>query len=270
MSKTWIDTSGQKWYTADNGTTIKVTKSMDRQKEYYQNVYKPVKADTRNISLKQKLIENAKWNRLAKQPGTPEFMEQRNRISSTDTIRIAQYQSDLITYIDKKMGSSTDTTKRRALADEFRSTYATMYKVQSFSPVRLTDISHTLNSLTTETIGKITLGNINQLKDQLLTDVSGQIFQIGKKKLGDLTSIGRPNMLDVSGYIGGNELASKIYDVQTVTKTINNIVAGQITSVTQITNLERFMPSGNFADFGMSIKTMASDLGGAIKRFFKW
>ena len=61
---------------------------------------------------------NKTWQRLSKTPGTIEFMQQRNRESDIETIRLAQYQSDLQKYISVKMGTSTNVQKKREIAKQ--------------------------------------------------------------------------------------------------------------------------------------------------------
>ena len=122
---------------------------------------------------------NKNWERKAKTPGTIEFMQQRNRESDIETIRLAQYQSDLQKYINVKMGTSTDVKKKRKLAKEFRENYATYYKVTKFAPKKLSDIKDNITRINEETIGTVSGSEIALFKDKVFTNVEGKIFTLG-------------------------------------------------------------------------------------------
>ena len=55
--------------------------------------------------------DKKQWSRNANTPGTPEFVNQQNRLSVNSAIRDAQYQADALEYVKQKIGNSTSTTK---------------------------------------------------------------------------------------------------------------------------------------------------------------
>ena len=73
--------------------------------------------------------DKKQWSRNANQPGTPEYLNQQNRLSANSGIRDAQYQADALAYVKQKMGSSTSGTKAKELLGDFAKEYNKIYGI---------------------------------------------------------------------------------------------------------------------------------------------
>ena len=232
---------------------------------------------------------NKNWERKAKTPGTIEFVQQRNRESEIEAIRLAQYQSDLQKYISVKMGKSTDVQKKRKLAKEFREKYATYYKVTKFSPKKLSDIKDNITRINEETIGTVSGSEIALFKDKVFTNVEGKVFTLGNlgqsvhgtvQGITGNISLGK-NVTTTAGHvlanvgadrIGGviksSSVGSVISNVNTINNTYTHITAGRITGVTQVNSIIQSFASGATTKIASIGKVIGSSIRGAFSKFF--
>ena len=232
---------------------------------------------------------NKTWQRLSKTPGTIEFMQQRNRESDIETIRLAQYQSDLQKYISVKMGTSTNVQKKREIAKEFRENYATYYNVTKFSPKKLSDIKDNITRINEETIGTVSGSEIALFKDKVFTNVEGKIFTSGDlNKLVNGTVSGTTGNISVGknvtttaghvlanigadrigGVIKASSVGSVISNVNTINNTYTHITAGRITGVTQVNSIIQSFASGATTKIASIGKVIGSSIKGAFSKFF--
>lgn len=232
--------------------------------------------------------ESKAAERLMKIPGTAEFIEQRNRGSKIEAIRLGQYQSDLEMYLKAKMGSSTDSIKARKLALDFANgydkTYSIVNQVNSISSkIKNLSVGSTVKqiknnfqtTLTNQVIESVTGGSLELFKDKVFVNQSGKLFSLG-------------NISTVSGITGNlsiENLGSTLTNVSSVTNIYKNVMAGNITGVTQISSLAQkfglMRPSSlpanlgwaptyltKFANIKASIGGWANKGIGAISSFF--
>ena len=57
--------------------------------------------------------DKKQWSRLANTPGTPEYVNMRNRLAENSAIRDAQYQADALQWVKQKIGDSTNAAKAK-------------------------------------------------------------------------------------------------------------------------------------------------------------
>ena len=245
------------------------------------------------------------WSKLSSSPGTTEFVEQRNRTSDIESIRVGQYQSDLTEHMKTKMKTSIDSSKARNIAEKFAKGYDKTYNlrssVNSISNKFLTSsigkttekIKNNLQStLTDQVIDSVTGGHISLFKDNVFVNEAGKLFSLGNvnQKIDGLISgttgnlsigknvtttignvlSGNPH-LDIGGIVKATSVGSVLTNAKSVTNVYKNVMAGNITGITQITSIKQAL-SGfagttmtKIASIGRSVGSFASK---AFSRFF--
>ena len=245
------------------------------------------------------------WSKLSSSPGTTEFVEQRNRTSDIESIRVGQYQSDLTEHMKTKMKTSIDSSKARNIAEKFAKGYDKTYNlrssVNSISNKFLTSsigkttekIKNNLQStLTDQVIDSVTGGHISLFKDNVFVNEAGKLFSLGNvnQKIDGLVSgttgnlsigknvtttignvlSGNPH-LDIGGIVKATSVGSVLTNAKSVTNVYKNVMAGNITGITQITSIKQAL-SGfagttmtKIASIGRSVGSFASK---AFSRFF--
>ena len=232
------------------------------------------------------------WSRLANTPGTQEFIEQRNRNSTIEAIKIGQYQSDAQNYIKAKMGTSTNAVKARKLLQNYGVHYDETFsvaktansistKMQNFSISDSADaIKNSINTLSNQVLESVSGKATQMFKDNVFVNQSGQLFSIGQSlhgNLGDLknikgnaTSLAMNTMTSLvntkmKGLISASSVGSVLSNVGQVTNVFKNVMGGQITGVTQMTSLaQRFGVGTGAASIGKSLHGVGSPLQGAF------
>jgi hypothetical protein len=74
-------------------------------------------------------------------------MEQQNRISLIESIRLGQFQADAERYLKEKMGNSTNAIKARELVTEFGNNYDKTFNVINQAKGTFKDIESISNKL---------------------------------------------------------------------------------------------------------------------------
>jgi hypothetical protein len=189
------------------------------------------------------------YYRLSTTPGTKEYMEAQNRKSEIDSIRQGQWQADAESYLKASMGDSTSAVKARQLLADFGEKYDTTFnlpntvdsisnKLKNFS---LSDsVSDVKNNLTTQlsnqVIESITGNDAVQLfKDNVFVNTAGQLYSLkgGGADLGQVLN----SVQGITGNLNIGNIGSIANDISTVTNVYKNVLAGNITSVTQLSSI---------------------------------
>ena len=66
---------------------------------------------------------------MANTPGTPEYLNNKNRFDIEQCIRDAQYQADALQWVKQKMGDSTNAAKAKKLLTDFGTKYNDIYGI---------------------------------------------------------------------------------------------------------------------------------------------
>ena len=249
------------------------------------------------------------WSKLVDTPGTVEWAEHQNRLSSNETIRLGQFQSDLEKYLKSKMGSSTDSKKARLYANEFIEGYDETYRIVTDSAGSF-DISKSIsnrikNSVTSQTIknakdsvqSTLTTQVIESLsdkgtklfKDNIFVNNDGKLFTIGNSVIAGNTNLSTivQNTKNaavssvigesVSGVIKSTSLGSVMADASQITNVYNNVMSGKIVNSTQITSISQKFTNFFSRSRGVSLhgtggqaSSIMANLGIAKKAVGSW
>lgn len=142
------------------------------------------------------------WYRLANTPGTVEYTEQRNRLSTHPPTRKAQAQADMERELKEQMGTSTDPAKARKILEEVVKNYDKDYDIvngardkwdiaasisNQFKGFDVSDsVSDVLNNqtkkLADQVIDTVTGSDVAELfKDNVFVNQAGELFALGDK-----------------------------------------------------------------------------------------
>ena len=227
--------------------------------------------------------ESKAAERLMHIPGTPEFIEYRNRNSKNESIVLGQYQADLELYLKTKMGNSTDSNKARKIAEEFARRYDTIYKItdkansisKRFDSIAsgqtIKEVKDNLQTqLTNQVVTKLTDTTTTLFKDTVFVNNDGKLF-----KLGNVTETVNATINGITGNLDIKNVGSVLNDVNQVTTVYKNVMAGNIIGVQSITkiaqkfgigsNSGKFLKSGaaGGASLGVIGKLASGDFKGA-------
>ena len=222
--------------------------------------------------------ESKAAEKLMNIPGTPEFIEHRNRNSTISSIKLGQYQADLEAYLKAKMGNSTNVKKAKKLAENFSHFYNKTYKL----PIPINDVStgDIKKQLSSQVVESITNKSLELFHSKILVNQSGKIFSLG--------DIDKKVSSTISGYTGNLSLNKSINknleNIKVLKNFKKNILAGRVTGVTQVTSLAQkfglIRPSnmpGNLSFTPSYVTKLASirqsigGVGRAVSSFFsKW
>jgi hypothetical protein len=217
-------------------------------------------------------MDTKQWYRLSSTPGTVEYMEQQNRLSKVESIRLGQFQADAEKYLKSKMGNSTNAIKAKQIVSNFGDKYDKTFniinqakgnfkdidsisnKLKNFNlSDSVTDVKNNLTTqLTNQVIESISGNNAVQLfKDNVFVNNAGKLFSLGDSKTGNVldefgtsgnvygTSLNNvlKNVQGITGNLNIGSLGSVANDVSTITNVYKNVMAGNITNVTQISSI---------------------------------
>jgi len=232
-------------------------------------------------------LDTKMWYRLSSTPGTVEYMEQNNRISPIESIRLGQFQADSERWLKDKMGSSTSAVKARELIADFGTKYDKTFNVINQAKGTFKDVESISNKLKNfnvkDTIGDVTNNLTKQLTNQVIDSISGngavQLFKdnVFANAAGQLYSLrgggaDLGNVLNTVQGITGNlnigNIGSIANDVSTITNVYKNVMAGSITNVSSISSIAStaskfFKHSGYGPSFQASgFSTLMKSVGG--------
>jgi len=179
------------------------------------------------------------WFRLASSPGTNEYMEQKNRLSPIESVRLGQYQADAERYLKEKMGVSTDSAKAKQLLQDFGAEYDKLFDIQNQAQGAFDtalSISNKLKDFDVNNLAKDVAGNLaNQLSNQVIDNFTGKeataLFKdnVFVNQAGELFTIGDTSKIlagDIKGFatdVGNNVVqsaADKAFNALTKKKAI--------------------------------------------------
>jgi hypothetical protein len=216
-------------------------------------------------------MDTKMWSRLSNTPGTVEYMEQKNRISAIESIRLGQFQADSERWLKDKMGNSTSAVKARELITDFGNKYDKTFNVLNQAKGTFKDIESISNKLknfnVNDTIASVKSNITTQLTNQVIESISGngavQLFKdnVFVNNAGKLFSLGSSsgNILDefgtsgnvygtglndvlknvqgITGNLNIGNIGSVANDISTVTNVYKNVLAGNITNVSQVSSI---------------------------------
>ena len=264
-------------------------------------------------------LDTKQWYRLSSTPGTVEYMEQKNRISAIESIRLGQFQADAERYLKEKMGDSTNATKAREFVTEFGNNYDKTFNVinqakGSFNEIEsitnklknfnLSDsVKDVKNNLTTQLTNQVIEsisgdGAVQLFKDNVFVNNAGKLFSLGGSKAGNVldefgtsgnvygTSLNDvlKNVQGITGNLKIDNISSVANDISTVTNVYKNVMAGNITNVSQISSIAKrasgFFKSGQgggpgqyepsqFTTLMTSVGSYATKAISSVTGFFK-
>ena len=221
-------------------------------------------------------LDTKQWYRLSSTPGTVEYMEQKNRISPIESIRLGQFQADSERYLKELMGDSTDTEKARKIITEFGNNYDKAFDTieqgkNAFSAaesitnkLKNFNLSDTVKSvkdnlatqLTNQVIESINSeGAVELFKDNVFVNSIGELFSLsstgknlnGGNVLDEFGTNGNvygtslndilKNVNGITGNLNLGQIGSVANDISTVTNVYKNVMAGDITNVSQVASI---------------------------------
>jgi hypothetical protein len=244
-----------------------------------------------------------RWPELAATPGTVEYMKQQNRINPHAGIRDGQFQADAERYLKEKMGNSTNAIKARELVTEFGNNYDKTFNVINQAKGKFKDIESISNKLknfnVNDTIASVKSNVTTQLTNQVIESISGngavqlfkdnvfvnnagKLFSLGGSKAGNvLDEFGTSgnvygtglndvlkNVQGITGNLNIGNIGSVANDISTVTNVYKNVMAGNITNLSQVSSIAStaskfFKNSGYGPSFQASgFSTLMKSVGG--------
>ena len=239
--------------------------------------------------------DKKQWSKNANTPGTSEYINQTNRLSSNSAIRDAQFQSDALTYVKQKMGSSTDVTKAKELLTDFGTKYNTIYgiseriklpfdikdsitekiKKSGFVATAEDKVSSVLSSQVIESFKN---KSTELFKDNVFVNSSGQLFALGKDNV-NLASDTINTVKGLKQNLSAGSIDGTINSISQINRTFSSITGGKVISISNVKNIASKTGLFNARDaamgkqtflqnVGSNLSTKIGSIGGAVKTFF--
>jgi len=262
-----------------------------------------------------------RWAELSATPGTVEYMKQRLRVHPNKNIRLGQYQADAERELKIRMGTSTNPNKARQILTEIGSKYDQTYDVINQAGAAWDVAESVTNSLKnfnlSDSIKDVKANLTTQLTNQVIESISGngavQLFKdnVFVNSVGELFSLGggskAGNVLDefgtsgnvygtglndvlknvqgITGNLNLGNLGSVANDISTVTNVYKNVLAGDITNVSQVASIAstaagffkssatgpagKYIQPSQFSTVMKSVGTFANTAIASVGSFFK-
>ena len=262
-----------------------------------------------------------RWAELAATPGTVEYMKQRLRVHPNKNIRLGQYQADAERELKIRMGTSTNPNKAREILTEIGSKYDQTYDVINQAGAAWDVAESVTNSLKnfnlSDSIKDVKANLTTQLTNQVIESISGngavQLFKdnVFVNSVGELFSLGggskAGNVLDefgtsgnvygtglndvlknvqgITGNLNLGNLGSVANDISTVTNVYKNVLAGDITNVSQVASIAntaagffkssatgpagKYIQPSQFSTVMKSVGTFANTAIASVGNFFR-
>ena len=242
--------------------------------------------------------DKKQWSRNANTPGTPEYLNQTNRLSSNSAIRDAQYQADALTYVKQKMGESTNVTKAKELLAEFGKDYNKIYGISEridlpfdikdsiSEKIKTSDLYKTAektvnNVLSSQVIEKFKNTSTELFKDNVFVNSSGELFALGKDTL-ESVNIASDSINTIKGLknnLSLNNVAGTVDSINSLSRTFSNVTGGKVIGMNTVKNIASKAGLFNARDaamgkqtflqnVGSNLSTKIGAIGGAVKTFF--
>jgi len=241
--------------------------------------------------------DKKQWSKNANTPGTPEFLNHRNRLSENSAIRDAQYQSDALAYVKQKMGNSTNTTKARQLLTDFGLKYNEIYGItekvnlpfdikdsitEKIKGIEFnSDIKDLTKNLTSQVVEKFSGKSTELFKDNVFVNQAGELFTLGKSATSTLDVANRAlHQVDgLKNNLSSGNVVGTIANLNSITQNYSSIVGGKVVGINSVTKLAQkvglYNPSAArlggqtfLQNVGSNIGAKIGNIGGAVKSFF--
>ena len=241
--------------------------------------------------------DKKQWARNANTPGTPEFINNQNRLSENPAIRDAQYQADALAYVKQKIGDSTDATKAKELLTDFGLKYNKIYGIsekinlpfdikdsitEKIKGIEFnSDVKNLTNTITSQVVEKFTNKSTELFKDNVFVNQAGKLFTLGNTATSTLDVANR-SLHAVSGLknnLSSGNVVGTIANLNSITQNYSSIVGGKIVGINSITKFAQKTGLYNASaaqlggqtflqNVGQNIGAKIGNLGGAVKSFF--
>jgi hypothetical protein len=248
--------------------------------------------------------DKKQWSRNANTPGTPEFVNQQNRLSVNSAIRDAQYQADALEYVKQKIGNSTSTTKARDLLTEFGIKYNEIYGIsekinlpfdikdsisEKIKGIEFnSDAKKLYDTISSQVVEQFSGKSTELFKDNVFVNQAGELFALTKDANTSISGItgtidiandALNSLSGLKGNLSSGNVVGTIANLNSITQNYSSVVGGQVVGISQITKLAKksglYNPSAAqlggqtfLQNVGQNIKTNLGNLGGAVKNFF--
>jgi hypothetical protein len=178
------------------------------------------------------------WYRLASTPGTVEYTEQRNRLSTIESIRLGQFQADAEKVLKEQMGTSTDATKARQILADFGREYDEAFDIANQARGKWDTSASISNKLkgfdVADSVSDVLNNQTKKLADQVIDTVTGSdvaaLFKdnVFVNQAGELFALGNTSKIlsgDAKGF--ATDAASKAL-ANTAKDSLNKLVTGNL------------------------------------------
>ncbi len=201
--------------------------------------------------------DKKQWSKLSRTPGTAEFLNMQNRISSNSSIRDAQYQADALEYVKQKMGKSTNVTKAKELLQDFGKQYNDIYGIANKKnlPFKIEDsISEKIkgidfntspknltSSLTSQVVETFTGKSTELFKDNVFVNSAGELFSLGKTSgiTGNIDLLNKNlNVVDgLTNNLSIKNFVPSVSNLSSIQQTYSSVIGGKIVGINQVKSL---------------------------------
>ena len=241
--------------------------------------------------------DKKQWSKNANIPGTPEFVNQQNRLSENSAIRDAQYQADALAYVKQKIGDSTDGTKARELLTGFGLKYNEIYGItdkiklpfdikdsitEKIKGIEFnSDVKNLTNTITSQVVEKFTGKSTELFKDNVFVNQAGKLFTLSNTATSNLDAVNRAlNSVDgLKNNLSSGNVVGTIANLNSITQNYSSVIGGKIVGINSITKLAQKTGLYNASaaqlggqtflqNVGQNIQASLGNIGGAVKNFF--
>jgi len=245
--------------------------------------------------------DKKRWSQLANTPGTAEFLNNQNRLSTNSAIRDAQYQADALEYVRQKMGNSTDPKKAKSLLTDFGLKYNEIYGISGKTnlPFDIKDSvsekikgidfntpgKDLINTLSSQVVENFTGKSTELFKDNVFVNKSGELFSLGGNAVSgissnvDLTNSALNSVQGLTKNLSVSNIPNTISNLSSITQTYSSIVGGKIVGMNQVKSLASKAGLFNardaarlgqsfFQNVGTNIVSNIGSIAGKVGNFF--
>jgi len=245
--------------------------------------------------------DKKQWSKLANTPGTPEFINHRQRFDKNSNIRNFRYQVDASEHVKQAMGDSLDAAKAKKILTDFGTKYNEIYgisekinlpfdikdsiseKIKGFSINNAVD--DLTNNLSSQVIENFTDKSKELFKDNVFVNSAGDLFSLGQNTISGISgnidlAKNTINSLDgLTKNLSTKNIPATISSIASITQTYQSVVGGQIVGMQTVKSLASkaglfnareagIMGQSFLQNVGANIPTVIGNIGGAISTFF--
>ncbi len=241
------------------------------------------------------------WSKRANTPGTPEFLNHRQRFDENSNIRDFRYQVDAQEYVKQKMGTSTDAVKAKKLLTDFGLKYNEIYgisgkvnlpfdikdsiseKIKGFS-INNT-VNDLTNNLTSQVIDNFTDKSKELFKDNVFVNSAGELFSLGNKTMEgigggfDLANNTLNAVQGLKGNLSTKNIPATLSNISSITQTYQSVIGGKVIGMQSVRSLASkaglfnareagIMGQSFLQNVGANIATNIGSIAGKVGSFF--